>query len=273
MMSGEPRTGGCRVTGASHRRTSRPCQDALHWEQRQGAWVLALADGHGSCPRGGEGAWAAVRVAAGWLLDFHASLEPAVRTRLSLVRDLTGEPFRRRLVQEWERRVWQEDPRGEAEGEAVLRDHGTTLACVLVSAEFLLFLQLGDGDLLSVDAEGQVSRVLEGGPALVGDETPSLCSPQAWQFMRVAIQPPPAGERLLLAATDGYSKSYASDEDFERIAPDYLARVREHGFDAVVAQLPAILEEVTTRGSGDDIALGLLYLPAPPLSTPEEALP
>lgn len=265
------------MTGASHLRANRPCQDALHCEERQGAWVLALADGHGTCPRGGEGAWAAVRVASDWLLDFHASLAPAVRARLSLLRDLTGEPFRRRLVQEWERRVRQEDPREGLEAEAVLREHGTTVLCVLVAAEFLLFLQLGDGDILSVDAEGRVSRVLEAGPPLVGDETSSLCSPQAWQLMRVAIQPPPDGERLLLVATDGYSKSYESDGVFERIGPDYLARVRAQGFDTVVEQLPAILEQVTTQGSGDDIALGLVHLPSPQAAAPspssEEALP
>jgi hypothetical protein len=251
------------VTGASHQRTGRPCQDALHWEGREAAWVLALADGHGACPRGGEGAWAAVRVAAGWLLDFHASLEPAARTRLALIRDLTGEPFRRRLVQEWERRVLQEAPRDGKEEEAILREHGTTLVCVLVSPEFLLFLQVGDGDILSVDAAGRVSRVLEGPSALVGDETSSLCSPQAWQSMRVAIQAPLAEERLLLVATDGYAKSYDSDEIFERIGPDYLARVRERGFESVMEQLPAILAEVTARGSGDDIALGLIHQPAP----------
>jgi hypothetical protein len=264
MMSGELRADGRSVAGANHLRAKRPCQDALCWERRSGVLALAVADGHGSSPRGGEGASLAVRVAVEWLLNFHQALEPGLRGRLGAVRELALEPFGCQLVQEWTRRVLEADGRGDE----ALRDHGTTLLAVLVAPEFVLYLQLGDGDILRVDAEGQVSRVLEKDPLHFANETASLCSPRAWRFIHVAVHPPLAEETLLLLATDGYANSYESDEVFERMGPDYLARVRERGFEAVIAELPEILEQVTTQGSGDDITLGLVHLmPAVPGNT------
>ena len=252
---------GCSVTGARHRREGRPCQDAFAHGQRAGACVLAVADGHGSSPRGGEGAGVAVEVAVEWLLDFHAALSPEQRGRPAIVRELVREPVGRKLVQAWAQRVRQSA--GEASPEQdVLREHGTTLLAVLVTPELLLFLQLGDGDLLLVREDGHVLRGVEPGERHLGDETDSLCSPQAWLAMRVAVWPRPAGEVLVLLTTDGYSNSYETPEAFERIGPDYLARVRERGWAGVGAELGAILEATSARGSGDDITLGMIHLVA-----------
>ena len=79
--------------------------------------------------------------------------------------------------------------------------------------------------------------------------------------LRVRVIPPPPPGTLVLIATDGYSKSYPNDEDFRRIGPDYAALLAEGGLPMLAPHLRDFLEEVTTRGSGDDIALGLLHWP------------
>lgn len=259
--SGEPRAEGRCVQGARHRREARPCQDALAHEQREGVCVLAIADGHGSSARGGEGAALAVRVAVEWLLDFYASLPPGHRAHPARVLELAREPLRRQLVREWIRRVHASPGELSAERD-VLREHGTTLLAALVAPEFVLFAQLGDGDVLVVQDGGRVERGVEPRARYLADETDSLCMPEAWSSLRMAIRPRPADEALLLLSTDGYANSYETREAFERIGPDYLARVRARGLAQVGAQLEAILEETSARGSGDDITLGMIHLPA-----------
>lgn len=260
-IPGEPRAVGQSVTGARHRREGRPCQDALAHGQRSGAWVLAVADGHGSSPRGGEGAWLAVRVAVEWLLDFHEALAAEHRAHPARIRELVREPVGRKLVQEWARRV-RESVGELPPGRDVLLEHGTTLLAALVAPEFVLFVQLGDGDLLVVQADGRVVRGVERSERHFADETDSLCAPQAWLSMRVSVWPRMAGEALVLLATDGYANSYETLEAFERIGPDYLAWVRERGLEQVGGELEAILEKTSERGSGDDITLGMIHIPA-----------
>lgn len=262
MRSGETRGEGRAVTGARHLREGRPCQDALEQGERSGAFVMAVADGHGSSPRGGEGARLAVRVAVDSLLDFHDKLGPEFPGHLSRTRELMREPVSRALVQAWAQRV-RESAGGSLPEEELLREHGTTLLAALVAPAFALFLQVGDGDILFTQGEGLVERGVEPGACNFADETESLCTPQAWLSMRIKVWPPFDRETLVLLATDGYSKSYASTEDFERIGPDYLAWVRERGLAQVGGELEAILEETSRRGSGDDITLGLIHLPAP----------
>lgn len=151
-----------------------------------------------------------------------------------------------------------------------LKDYGSTLLFALVTPEFLLLGQLGDGDLILVDSGGTVSRPLPTDPRCVAEETSSLCLPDASTSLRVLAMPLPDRETLLLVSTDGYSKSYASDIDFERIGPDYLDMVREIGVSGVKENLEAFLTAVTTGGSGDDIALGMVYLPPTTVNQAQE---
>jgi hypothetical protein len=222
--------------------------------------VLAAADGHGSSSRGGQGAALAVEVAEEFLLDFYQALEPQHRTQLPRVRELMREPVCRKLVQAWAQRV------RESVGEVlpvrdVLREYGTTLLAVLFAPEFVLFLQVGDGDLLVVQEDGRVVPGVERHPRNFADETDSLCQPQAWLSAQISVWPPFLGETLVLVSTDGYANSFATHAAFEQIGPDYLARVREQGMAAVLEELEAILEETSLRGSGDDITLGLIHVP------------
>ena len=103
-----------------------------------------------------------------------------------------------------------------------------------MAEEFILYLQLGDGDILVVAENGEVSRPLERDARLLADQTTSLCSPDAWRDFRVRFQalvdPPPA---LILLATDGYSNSFVSEAAFLQVGPDVLEMIRGGGLAAV----------------------------------------
>lgn len=245
-----------RVIGARHVRAGKPCQDEVGSLVCGDTCVVALADGHGSSAHAEVGARLAVLVALRALVRFFDGLgERGVS--VTTVQEYASDPLRRHLVRDWIDEVRTRADRNDIK----LIDYGSTLLFAAATEHVLLLGQLGDGDILRVEPGGDVTTPLPADPSAFADETPSLCQPEAWTALRVLALPPPAPGTLLLLATDGYAKSYASDVDFHKIGPDYRELIRSEGLDALRAHLPQFLTDVTAGGSGDDIALGLLYWP------------
>ena len=139
------------------------------------------------------------------------------------------------------------------------RAYGTTLiAALAVGRELVLLLQCGDGDVLAVAGDGTVDRPLPADERSFGNETASLCLPEAWTEFRSRLLDAGDLPDLLLLATDGYANSYAGDEAFRDVARDLLVAVGRDGGEAVGAALPAWLGETSAGGSGDDITVGLM---------------
>jgi hypothetical protein len=161
--------------------------------------------------------------------------------------------------------------------------YGTTLLVVLVTDAAILYLQLGDGDVLTVSAAGEVARPVPADARLFANETTSLCSRQAWRDFRIGVQPlradgdgpvsgpgvlaapavgaapvVPAVPALILVSTDGYANSFRDEAGFQRVGSDLLELVRAEGIDAVDASLAAWLGEASRLGSGDDVTLGVI---------------
>lgn len=267
MPSGGPRRpafGIERVIGASHRRSGKPCQDEAGVWTVADSVAVAVADGHGTSKHADVGARLAVHVGLAGLVRFGEDLGDR-SARLPEVQAYAEHPLRVQVVREWAARV-----RAKAGGDQVpLLDYGSTLIFALATPNFLLVGQIGDGDILLVDADGNVTVPLPADPSVFADETPSLCLPEAWHSLRVRALPAPSGEALLLLSTDGYSKSYATDAAFRQIGPDYLDLVRDGGVSGLAPHLRGFLEQVTTQGSGDDIAFALLYWPPVDIASPE----
>ncbi len=138
--------------------------------------------------------------------------------------------------------------------------YGATLLTALVTPRCIVLTQLGDGDILVVDASGATTRPVPSDERLIGNLTTSLCRSDAASDFRCAViaidqDAPP----LLLLSTDGYANSFKSDGDFLQVGRDLLGMIRKDGIAAVSNQMPSILEHASTHGSGDDITLGMLY--------------
>lgn len=138
--------------------------------------------------------------------------------------------------------------------------YGATLLAVLVTESFILYLQLGDGDILAVFEDEQVQRPIEGDDRLMANETTSLCTREAWREFRVRLQPiidskPPA---LILVSTDGYANSFRDEESFLKVGPDLLREVTTQGLEQVERKMEGWLNEASRAGSGDDISLGVI---------------
>ncbi|HEY9605897.1 MAG TPA: PP2C family serine/threonine-protein phosphatase [Allocoleopsis sp.] len=286
------------VTGSSHKRTGLPNQDAVHWQANHqhpdcpnmgvgSPLVLAVSDGHGS-PRNFRsdiGAQKAVEIATRVIWEFFVEGQSRVNfSDIKAVKDIAQHLLPQRLVHEWTNAVkedWQRNPvsntdavwdrllqkEGESAKLAIEKNpeiaYGATLLAVLVTQSFILYLQLGDGDILCVNSQGKTTRPLRRDPRLIANETTSLCLPNAWNEIQVILEPYPDGQpdtmpALILVMTDGYANSYPSEEEFLKIGLDYLQMIQSIGLPRVAQQLHAFLEETSTGGSGDDITLGII---------------
>ena len=127
------------------------------------------------------------------------------------------------------------------------------------------------GILLVVGDDGKSVEVpIPPDASMVGNETASLCLPSAQNLFRASFQS--IGDQLpdlIAVSTDGYSNSFADTPSFQKIGPDFLRLIRSHGIEHVRGEMGAWLDQVSERGSGDDITLGLLVRRGTPATQAE----
>lgn len=273
------------VPGASHLRAGIANQDSILFvreSSRALPIVLSVSDGHGSpkCFRSDRGSQFAVKKAAFLLSEFlderrgkfdtteiesqkdYLSEEFVKRWREAVEADLKKEPFTEKEFEVLEKK-------SDAKARKLVEDnpllaYGATSLTVAVEEDFILYLQLGDGDILNVSATGEVTKPLSEDSRLLANETTSLCLPKAEKDFRFIVhktsdQETPA---MILLSTDGYLNSFSTEAGFFQAATDILEMLRsENGFRDVNDNLKAWLEEATQMGSGDDSTVAIIYRP------------
>ncbi len=282
---------GASIRGASHERSGLPNQDAIGWWPNQPSClplILAVADGHGSAKsfRSDRGARLAVDTALSCFRELLGGSEG--QEFASLVKRSFEELLPREIERRWKAAVADdlaerpmlvnevvevENKQGKGARQSVeelpVLAYGTTLVAAVLHPTFVACLQLGDGDILVVDAEGQVTRPIEDDPRLFANETTSLATKDAWRDFRTSFQSfddrPPT---LILLGTDGYSNSFDTPSGFEAVGPDLLDLLQTAGVEQVREQLPGWLKQASQEGSGDDVTVGLLFPLRPNGSTP-----
>lgn len=273
---------GATQRGSSHERSGAPNQDAYQLSSDTPASLLiaVVSDGHGSPKsfRSHLGSKLAVKTAS-QILSSTAARITAEQSDVVIETELR-EHLPRDLHKAWvaavesdiDREPFTDDEmqvlaakQGTKAADAVRHEkriaYGATLLAVVAAPRFLLYVQLGDGDILLV-REGAIHRAFPKDPRLMANETTSLCTPEAWNDVVISYVPlAPDKETvpdLILLATDGYGNSYADDADFHRVATDLLTRITARGLEAVQAKLPDWLDATSRGGSGDDITACLL---------------
>ena len=286
------------VQGASHARGGMPNQDAIQWFPDSGEGpplILSLSDGHGSPRnfRSDVGAQCAVEAATSLMRELLLAGQPDP-SKLSTIKRTAEERLPSEVVRRWRSAVTQhldEHPITQEELETLekRRDakarrsiekdpqvaYGATLLSVLITSGFILYMQLGDGDILTVADNGEVTRPMTRDPRLIANETTSLCMHDAWREVQIKFQalygPHPA---LILLSTDGYANSFVNEEAFVKVGSDILDILRTDGLEIVEQSLSDWLKDASQAGSGDDITMGIVFpvsiLPAPaPAPAPE----
>jgi len=282
---------GSSVQGASHKRSGLPNQDAIFAHPRIDVapamavaappLILAVSDGHGSSKsfRSATGANTAVQVAVERTKEFIDHFQ-GENLRADVIHDITQNRLPAEIVRSWKKEVlehFNKNPFNEeeirkvgtavggqanelTEDQGLYLAYGATLIVVAITESYILYLQIGDGDILVVGDDGKSLEVpIPPDPSMVGNETASLCLHSAQNLFRSSFQP--LGERLpdlVAVSTDGYFNSFADTPSFQKIGPDFLRLIRTHGVEHVRHEMGSWLDQASERGSGDDITLGLL---------------
>ena len=269
------------VRGASHVRTGLPNQDAIGWLQVEGVdrrLIVAVSDGHGSAKyfRSHTGSRLAIETALALGQEFLDG-QPDLGN-LSAVKRTAEERLPQEITRRWNDAVKNhfeanpfsdeelsalEQADGKASREAItanpLKAYGATIVIAIVEESFILYLQLGDGDILIVSETGEVERPLAKDDRLFANETTSLSSQDSWSDFRLGFQTLvgtlPA---LILLSTDGYANSFLDEDEFTKVGRDILEILRSDGIEAVDHSLEGWLTEATGAGSGDDTTLAII---------------
>lgn len=274
------------VPGASHLRAGTPNQDSILFvrESSRGLPIIAsVADGHGSpkCFRSDLGSQFVVKKMAQILGEFLD--ERRGKFDLAEIESAGKDFLPKEFVKQWRAAVENhlknnaftedefkklEEKSGASARKLVeenpLLAYGTTALIAAMEEEFIIYMQLGDGDILNAAASGEVTKPLPEDARLLANETTSMCLPDAETDFRFSVQKisAEASPAMILLSTDGYLNSFASEAGFFQAATDILEMLHsDTGFGDVNDNLKAWLEEATKMGSGDDCAVIIVYRP------------
>jgi serine/threonine protein phosphatase PrpC len=230
--------------------------------------VVAVADGHGSrkCFRSNIGSEFAVEVL---LKIFRQYFSSNTFDYLPTGFSGTKENLAKTIHRQWLEKVKNHlvnnpfSPEEELVDIKVLKNqiisYGTTLLGALITKNYIIYLQLGDGDILVV-SENAVTRPIPKDENLIANETYSLCDKEADSLFRFYFQPI-IGQfpDLILLSTDGYSNSFPNDNEFQKTALDYNNLYKEEGLDFIRKNITGWLTDTTVHGSGDDLTTILVF--------------
>jgi hypothetical protein len=265
-----------------HERADKPNRTAIDWNPIVGVGThlcVALSGGQGSVTsfRSREGAEFAVKIATDVIPRF-LDCQPDVENHAAVKRAAENE-LPKAITSAWARKVrehldskpfaqsdWEQlpeiyrEPIRCAVADNPLLAYGASLLTVVALPSFILYVQIGDGDVQCVEDDGAVSRpLIRNGRLIAASETTSLCLTEAWRDFRVGFQTfgaqPPA---LILLSTDGYANSFRTGEDFLRVGSDILDMLRSDGPEAVQDRLEGWLRQSSGGGSGGDATLGVI---------------
>ncbi len=249
------RVAGASVLGDFHAREGRINQDAVGWVPNDGAGgriVAAVSDGHGASVhfRSDRGARFAVEQALDILAWHMDDDDPGVEAlpaatvagwRDAVLADMAADPL---------------DRSGTRPG-ATLAPYGATLLAVAANDAEMTLLQIGDGDMLLLYADGRVVRPMVADADLVGEQTYSLCMDDAETRVKIAsLWRTSDWPMAVLLATDGVSKSFRDEAAFQDAARQLAQHARDD-WAAFAAELPDWLSAISHHGSGDDASLCL----------------
>ena len=205
--------------------------------------IVSISDGHGSnkCFRSDRGSRFAVRIGADLLDELingrHAALPPSEiecrvreslpaefikRWRAAVESDLKREPF---SEEEFVRMIEKDGERARRLVEAnPYLAYGATSLSFLLTPTYALYLQLGDGEMVTVSEQGEIGHPLPEDARLLANETTSLCLERAADDFRFAVHPHSKDDlpALILMTTDGYYNSFSTTAGFHQVGSDLV---------------------------------------------------
>ena len=260
-------TFGASSRGGMHIRHDLPCQDASLCRNGEGYWITAAADGHGSRRhfRSQTGSELACRAACDCMERFVQTLVPGkgpTEIDVQLLKQSILHTWRKSVEEDAARRIWtieelleQGSVLSEEEYAALAQDrnpwipYGSTLEALLVTEEFFLALQIGDGEVVTLSREGDFAWPMPESMVNQGRFTASLCMGDPMpEFRHCLSRELPAA---VLAYTDGVEKAFPPHS---RALVEFLYAVWRVARQGDADEVQSALEAVARLGSVKDDA-------------------
>lgn len=262
------------VIGASHIKRGTVCQDFSLSCELPDRRISVICDGHGGADyfRSDRGSRFAAEAFTECMKD------PDVISVLSAAATQKQQSIRieqliKSIIARWNELVERdikEHPFGEDElsdvsekarkryetGQRLQSAYGTTLIGVMLTEDFWLGLQIGDGKCVAVSKDGEFTQPIPWDEQCFLNVTTSICDENAAKEFRFCF------ERTLPAAvfigSDGIDDCFATDErlyDFYRLTLRSFAQTNDQ---TAVSQLKDYLPTLSEKGSGDDMSVGII---------------
>lgn len=265
--------------GYDHIKHDIPCQDSGQFYESDYCKIFVVADGHGdsNCPRSQIGSETACDISITEMKKFYSDLvDTGWEEKLYIEgeeRDLLVRQLFSSIVAKWIKAV-NEDldsrPLTEKEksgcdryidsyekGERLEHIYGTTLIAGLLTNNYLLLLQQGDGRCVVFDKDGNAIQPIPWDEKCFANITTSLCDEDSIQRFRYAVV------KLLddpviacFAGSDGVEDAFSSMDLMYSYYRELLIYASENGVEGLNNYLSTSLPEFSKTGSGDDVTIG-----------------
>jgi serine/threonine protein phosphatase PrpC len=141
-------------------------------------------------------------------------------------------------------------------GEQIESAYGSTLIAVIQAKTFLLILQIGDGNCVTVDSAGTFSHPVPADERCFLNTTTSLCDKDAInEFRQYFSDTLPAA---VLIGSDGIDDCFVGDEKLYGFYRVILTSFSEKDAETAAAELADYLPRMSEKGSGDDMSVAMI---------------
>lgn len=265
------------VQGASHIKKGMPCEDYGLKYKTELSTSFAVADGHGdsNCPRSAIGAKYICEIATTELNKFAIDIKEANWSSKLFDSKLSAEIMQQLIAcifgkwvcavnEHYECNPLTDDEKLQASeyvdkylnGQQIEHVYGTTLICGLLTDEYLLLLQQGDGRCCVFDSNGDVSQPIPWDDRCFANVTTSVCDSDAVKSCRyyvINIKENPV--IACVAGTDGVEDSFANMDKMHTYYRQLLEYASVHDSVEFEQYLTDTLPELSAYGSGDDTTI------------------
>lgn len=262
------------VIGASHIKNGTVCQDCSRSMKKPDYCLIVVCDGHGGADyfrsdRGSKFACDAfmdcmnnhelIKALSAAVTERQQAFRIEQLTKSIIVRwnSLVEQDMRQYPLNKDELNGVSEKARRKYEaGERLQSVYGTTLIGAVLTKDFWMGVQIGDGKCVAVSQSGEFTQPIPWDEECFLNVTTSLCDENAAKEFRFCFS------RTLPAAifigSDGIDDCFAGNErlyDFYRLVLRSFAKMDEK---TAVVQLKEYLPRLSEKGSGDDMSAGIL---------------
>lgn len=263
--------------GARHLLQQMTNQDSCQTAASQDYQIFAVADGHGAteCFRSEIGSRLAVDVAIKNLELFAQTIKKydlysylsRPKERDELIRSLISD-----IVAQWNQYVYadikaypikeEEYERSQTlssiyqKGMYLTNIYGSTMIAGLVTPEYIVLFQQGDGTLVVLEEDGTIDDPMPEDDLCIRNLTTSLCDKDAAKRMRYVYMDRKEKDPIaMIAATDGVERSFGDNIHLSAFYAELFYELSELDEEEVGAYLANLLPQISQRGSQDDVTM------------------